>query len=76
MRSRVDQIRSARTDRDQAAAREKLLQHVRQNNPDLREIESKQHQKYVASQWPLQLKEKDEVTYIYMMNSSTNILKI
>ena len=65
MRSRVEQIRSARTDRDQAAAREKLLQHIRQNNPELREIESKQHQKYVANQWPLQLKEKDEVHFGY-----------
>ena len=67
MRSRVEQIRSARTDRDQAAAREKLLQHIRQNNPELREIESKQHQKYVASQWPRQLQEKDEVRFSYVL---------
>ncbi|WAR02632.1 TCHP-like protein [Mya arenaria] len=60
MKDRVDTLRSAREEKRKNVAQEKLYEHWRQNNPDMRKIESEQLKDYVVDQWQGQVVEKHE----------------
>lgn len=60
LKYKIDNIKSAREDDRKRLAEEKLYQHWRENNPDIRQIESKQLTDHVTKQWTDQVKEKDE----------------
>merc|ERR1712226_55542 len=47
MRRRVEELQSVREDHRRQVAQAKMYQHWRENNPDIRALESEQHQKYV-----------------------------
>ncbi|XP_075239678.1 trichoplein keratin filament-binding protein-like [Convolutriloba macropyga] len=51
MRRRVEELQSAREDKRRQIAQAKMYQHWRENNPDIRALESEQHQKHVVEQW-------------------------
>ena len=59
LKFRIDSIKSAREEDRKKLAEERLYQHWRENNPDLRQIESKQLEKFVTNQWTDQIKEKE-----------------
>lgn len=60
MKNRIDSIKSAREEDRKRLAEEKLYQRWRENNPEIRQIESKQLDKYVHDAWSDQVKEKQE----------------
>ncbi|XP_013068302.2 trichoplein keratin filament-binding protein-like [Biomphalaria glabrata] len=60
MKFRVDDLKSAREEKRQKLAEEKLYQHWRENNPDLRKVESALLQENVVGGWGDQIVEKEE----------------
>lgn len=60
MKERADTLRSAREEKRKHVAQEKLYEHWRQNNPDIRKIESEQLKDHVISNWPVQKQERQE----------------
>jgi len=60
MKTRVENLRSAREEERKKLAEEKLYENWRLNNPELREIESKKHQEYLVEKWQDQLEQKRE----------------
>lgn len=64
MKNRVDSIRSAREDSRRKLAEQKLYENWRQNNPELRQLESKKLEEHVVSAWSDQIREKDELAKI------------
>ncbi|KAH3887553.1 trichoplein keratin filament-binding protein-like [Dreissena polymorpha] len=60
MKERATSLRSAREETRKHVAQEKLYEHWRQNNPDIRKIESEQLKDYIIGQWPGQLADKQE----------------
>ena len=60
MKLRAESIRSAREEDRKRVAEEKLYQHWRENNPEIRQIESRQLNEFVVDKWSDQLKEKQE----------------
>ncbi|XP_053375365.1 trichoplein keratin filament-binding protein-like [Mercenaria mercenaria] len=60
MKERAETLRSAREEKRKNIAQEKLYEHWRQNNPDIRKIESEQLKDYVVGNWPAQKQEKEE----------------
>ena len=60
LKQRADTLRSAREDERKKLAQEKLYEHWRLNNPELREIESKKLNDHVVNNWESQIGEKNE----------------
>lgn len=60
MRDRAENLRSAREEKRKNLAEEKLYEHWRQNNPDLRKIESEMMKDHVIEGWSGQVGEKKE----------------
>lgn len=60
LKNRIDMIKSAREEDRKRLAEEKLYQSWRENNPEIRQLESKQFEKYVHDTWSGQMKEKQE----------------
>ncbi|KAH9524291.1 hypothetical protein Btru_054065 [Bulinus truncatus] len=60
MKSRVDDLKTAREEKRQRLVEEKLYQHWRENNPDLRKVESSLLQDHVVGEWGDQIVEKEE----------------
>jgi trichoplein keratin filament-binding protein len=60
LKLKVDQIRSAKERDRKKLAEEKIYQLWRQNNPELRELESLQLNNHVAEQWKEQTAQKQE----------------
>lgn len=60
MKERAETLKSAREEKRKHVAQEKLYEHWRQNNPDIRKIESEQLKDYVIGSWPVQKQEKQE----------------
>ncbi|XP_048753198.1 trichoplein keratin filament-binding protein-like isoform X2 [Ostrea edulis] len=57
MKDRVDSLRSAREEKRKNLAEEKLYEHWRQNNPDIRKIEAEQLKDHVVDKWGSQMEE-------------------
>ena len=70
LKQRIDVIRSAREDERKKEAEEKMYQHWRENNPEIRQIESKQFEKYVSDKWNEQMYEKEAA--LKMIESEDN----
>ena len=60
LKHRIENIKSAREEDRKRLAEEKLYHAWRENNPEIRELQSKQLQQHVSSAWTDQLKEKQE----------------
>jgi trichoplein keratin filament-binding protein len=60
LKLKVDQIRSAKEKDRKKLAEEKIYQLWRENNPELRELESAQLNNHVAEQWKEQTAQKQE----------------
>jgi trichoplein keratin filament-binding protein len=60
LKQRAETLRSAREDERKKIAQEKLYEHWRVNNPELREIESKKLNNHVVNNWEVQIDEKNE----------------
>lgn len=60
MRERVEGLQSAREKKRQQLADEKLMEHWYQNNPDIREVESKLFNDYIVSSRMEQIEEKQQ----------------
>lgn len=60
LKNRIENIKSAREEDRKRLAEEKLYHAWRENNPEIRELQSKQLQQHVSSAWTDQLKEKQE----------------
>jgi trichoplein keratin filament-binding protein len=60
LKQRAETLRSAREDERKKVAQEKLYEHWRVNNPELREIESKKLNNFVVDNWESQISEKHE----------------
>lgn len=60
MKMRADDLKSAREEKRQKLAQDKLYEHWRQNNPDLRKAESEMLQGHVVDNWGDQKVEKRE----------------
>ncbi|XP_041347757.1 trichoplein keratin filament-binding protein-like [Gigantopelta aegis] len=60
MRDRADQLKSAREENRKRLAEEKLYEHWRQNNHDIREVESSLLKDHVIEKWSDQLAEQRE----------------
>lgn len=60
LKQRAENLRSAREDERKKLAEEKLYEHWRMNNPEIREIESKKFNNYVVSNWENQISERHE----------------
>ncbi|GFO32829.1 glycolipid transfer protein [Plakobranchus ocellatus] len=60
MRARADDLKSAREEKRQKLAEEKLYQHWRENNPELRKAEAQLLQEHVVGEWGDQVVEKEE----------------
>lgn len=70
LKFKMDSIKSAREEDRKKLAEEKLYQHWRENNPDIREIESRQNVDFVKNQWTDQMKEKDEAVKLIEQENS------
>ncbi|KAG1958174.1 trichoplein keratin filament-binding protein [Pimephales promelas] len=57
---KTDGLRSAREERRKNLAQELLREHWKQNNSDLRKVESGLHKDHVVSQWQFQQQEKKQ----------------
>lgn len=62
LKMRSEQLKSAREDERRKLAQEKLYENWRQNNPELRQIESRQLQSHVVNAWGDQIKHKVEAS--------------
>jgi len=60
MKERANGLKSAREEKRQKLAQEKLYEHWRENNPDLRTVESKLLQEHVVEEWGDQKVEKQQ----------------
>ncbi|XP_005108740.1 trichoplein keratin filament-binding protein [Aplysia californica] len=60
MRTKADGLKSAREEKRQKLAEEKLYEHWRQNNAELRKAESQLLQEHVVGNWGDQKQEKEE----------------
>ncbi|CAH1801077.1 unnamed protein product [Owenia fusiformis] len=60
MKERTDELKSAREEKRKKIAEEKLYDHFRKNNPDLRELETEQHKRHVIGAWGEQASEKQQ----------------
>jgi len=60
LKSRADTLRSAREDNRKKIAEEKLYEHWRVNNPELRQLESRQLIEHTVGEWQNQLHDKQE----------------
>ncbi|RUS79147.1 hypothetical protein EGW08_013094 [Elysia chlorotica] len=60
MKARADGLKSAREEKRQKLAEEKLYQHWRENNPELRKAESEMLNEHVVGEWGDQMCEKEE----------------
>ncbi|GFS01335.1 trichoplein keratin filament-binding protein-like [Elysia marginata] len=60
MKARADDLKSAREEKRQKLAEEKLYQHWRENNPDLRKAESQLLKEHVVGEWGDQVYEREE----------------
>lgn len=60
IKNRIDNLKSAKEEDRKRLAEEKLYQAWRENNPEIRQIESKQLEKHVTNAWTDQMKEKQE----------------
>ncbi|CAF0721567.1 unnamed protein product [Brachionus calyciflorus] len=58
LKLKAEALKSARENERRKLAEEKLYENWRQNNPELRELESKQLQKHVVNTWSDQIDEK------------------
>jgi trichoplein keratin filament-binding protein len=70
MKSRAENLKSAREEDRKKLAEQKLYENWRINNPEIREIESKKHQDFVVEKWKEQQKEKQDL--IQMLNEQDN----
>ena len=70
MKSRAENLKSAREEDRKKLAEQKLYENWRINNPEIREIESKKHQDFVVEKWREQQKEKQDL--IQMLNEQDN----
>ncbi|XP_046575008.1 trichoplein keratin filament-binding protein-like isoform X2 [Haliotis rubra] len=60
MRNRADGLKSAREEKRKHMADEKLYEHWKQNNPDIRKVEQSLLQEHVVNSWPDQVEEQRE----------------
>ncbi|XP_061166307.1 trichoplein keratin filament-binding protein-like [Saccostrea echinata] len=60
MKDRVDSLKSAREEKRKHLAEEKLYEHWKQNNPDIRRLESEQLKDHVVDRWGSQVEEVRE----------------
>lgn len=60
MRDKSEEIKSARETQRKQIADDKMYEHWKRNNPDIRQLESNRHKKYVISAWGDQ-KEENQV---------------
>ncbi|CAE1294998.1 TCHP [Acanthosepion pharaonis] len=60
MRERVEGLQSAREEKRRQLADEKLLEHWYQNNPEIREVESKLRNDHVVSSWKEQIEDQQQ----------------
>lgn len=60
MRERVEGLQSAREEKRRQLADEKLLEHWYQNNPEIREVESKLQKDHVVSSWKGQIEDQQQ----------------
>jgi hypothetical protein len=60
IKNRIENLKSAKEEDRKRLAEQKLYQAWRENNPEIRQIESKQLEKYVTNAWTDQMKEKQE----------------
>jgi trichoplein keratin filament-binding protein len=60
LKNKIEFIKTAKEEDRKRVAEERLYQMWRENNPDIRQIESKQFEKHVTNAWSDQLKEKQE----------------
>ncbi|XP_013379463.1 trichoplein keratin filament-binding protein [Lingula anatina] len=58
MKERSENLRSAREEKRKQLAEEKLYDHFRKNNPDLRELESRAGEQEVIEEWEGQVEEQ------------------
>ncbi|XP_064620482.1 trichoplein keratin filament-binding protein-like [Lineus longissimus] len=61
MKERTEELKSAREEKRQALAEELAYEHFKQNNPDLRRIESDLLKEHVIDKWAVQKEEKEAV---------------
>eukprot|EP00795_Rhopilema_esculentum_P015491 gene15491-6744_t len=66
MKDRADELRDAKEERRKQIAEEKLYQHWKENEPDLRKVQSTQVQQNVIRGWGEQITERREVTLIVL----------
>ncbi|KAK3611704.1 hypothetical protein CHS0354_034375 [Potamilus streckersoni] len=67
MKERVDTLRSAREEKRKQIAEEKIYEHWRINNPDLRRLESEQMKEHIVGSWVGQVEERQERAEIERM---------
>ncbi len=60
MKEKCENLRSAREEKRSNQAQERLYEHWRQNNPDIRDLETEQHRLHVLGKWSEQKKEREE----------------
>ncbi|XP_077995697.1 trichoplein keratin filament-binding protein-like [Glandiceps talaboti] len=60
MKERSDELKSQKETARKQIADERLYDHWKKNNPDLRKIESEQHKKHVVGKWSEQVEEMEE----------------
>ncbi|XP_002734122.1 trichoplein keratin filament-binding protein-like [Saccoglossus kowalevskii] len=60
MRERSEELKTQKETARKQIADEKLYQHFRKNNPDLRKIESEQHKQFVINKWSEQVEEMED----------------
>ena len=60
IKNRIENLKSAKEEDRKRLAEEKLYQAWRENNPEIRQIESKQLERHVTDAWTDQMKEKQE----------------
>lgn len=64
LKMKAEELKSAREKERQKIAEEKMYENWRQNNPELRQLESQQLQKHVVDAWSGQINEKEQANMI------------
>lgn len=64
LKMKAEELKWAREKERQKIAEDKLYENWRQNNPELRELESQQLQKHVVDAWSGQINEKEQASVI------------
>lgn len=60
MKGQCETIKSAREEKRKQLANEKMYEHWRMNSPDVRQMESNEHKKFIVNKWEVQRSEKKE----------------